>query len=216
MSNPAASASASTASRSRTPQSGSALRSCASNAALLGAVLTALAPQRSVEEQHAAVRQHARRAVDQRLRRRPRRDVDHVDAEYRVGARDRPGQADVERERFAHIGQCFGLRPGADRAIKRRIGLARLPCEVRQRGGEMRDVLPGAARDLQHEPGRRQGASQHRPGSGPWLRSAAGARQRPSLESLSGHRGVALSLHGPARIRCHNRFMNQCRLCPGG
>jgi hypothetical protein len=74
---------------------------------------------------------------------------------------NRPGQAaDIELDRRAYVGEVLLRDPAPHRLTKGRVGIARLPGQVRQCSGEMNDVLAGAARDLQHKPGTGQHALQ--------------------------------------------------------
>ncbi len=162
-SNPALSASACTASRSRTPQRGSRSRNCASKASLLGAVIRAVASIRSVQVQYVSRGQSLARAAHERHGRFPRRDVDHVDAHDRRDFANAPVAAQhIEQERRVQVGELFMRAPRCDRSARIGVRIAWLPHDARQRGRTMHGMLSGAARDLQHHAGSRQNAREDR------------------------------------------------------
>ena len=129
-------------------------------ALVAGRRVLAAALERAVHIKEARRRQHARRAAEQRLGRRPGRDVDHVDVEDRVGVGDGPGLAlDVEEQRRRDV---LGAR--APRRDAREVGRRRvrwLPAEGGQRAREDGHVLARAAGDLEDQAGRREHAAQH-------------------------------------------------------
>ena len=128
--------------------------------ALRGVLAVAL--ERAVKEEDAARGQDSRGAFEQRLGRRPGRDVDHVDVHDRVGVADGPGLAlDVEQHRGRDVVGAGCGAPRADAVQVHRRRIRRLPAEGRQRAGEERRVLTGAARDLEDEATRRQRPPQH-------------------------------------------------------
>jgi hypothetical protein len=110
-----------------------------------------------VEEQHAAGRQRPRRAREQGERDLPRRDVDHVDADDRVGLGHRPRRrGDVEGDRRREVRQARLGPPRRDARERGRIRIARLPAQRREAAGHVHRVLARAARDLEDQAARRQ------------------------------------------------------------
>ena len=162
---PACSASAATASRSRTPQAGLRAQEIAVEGLVARRRVPPLALEGAVEEQDAARREHTRRAVDETDGSFPGRDVDHVAAEDDVGAGDGPGLGGgVERERGANVREPGSGRPGVGAGASARVRVARLKDHLRPaRAGKVRGVLARAARHLEHQALRRQVALQHGP-----------------------------------------------------
>lgn len=108
-------------------------------------------PKGAVQEQHAAGGNDLGRAGEQRLGRRWRGDVDHVEADDGIHLGHRPDRVmDIERQRRADIRQLRRLRPSRDRRQAAGIPLRRLPAQMRHRLREMHDMLPRTAADLQH------------------------------------------------------------------
>ena len=87
--------------------------------------------------------------------------MDHVDADHRIRSLDGPRlRTNIEVQRWADVGKTFVSYPGSNGRTRLWIGIAGLPFEVGQRPGKVNDVLPGPARDLQHETAVRQNTSQ--------------------------------------------------------
>ena len=68
----------------------------------------------------------------------------------------------VEHQRRQQVRQLRRGAVGRDAPERIGIGVGRLPCQVRQRRGEVHGMLAGAARDLQHDPLRGQRLAQDR------------------------------------------------------
>ena len=110
------------------------------------------AAKRAVEDERIAGSEHGGGAGEEAARGVRRRDVDHVDAEHGVGARDRPGRLRcVQRQGGTDVGQraC----PGVDAGAVCRLGVGRLPLQAGEGGGEEGGVLTRSARDFQHGAG---------------------------------------------------------------
>ena len=89
--------------------------------------------ERPVEIEHAVGGEQPRGAGHQPLRRRPRRNVDHVDRHDGVGMRHRPGRrGHVEFDRRAQVGRVRGRAMGRDARQRLGIDVGRLPDEVRE------------------------------------------------------------------------------------
>jgi hypothetical protein len=88
--------------------------------------------------------------------------VDHVDCQHRIHSLQGPGQpGDIEVDRDFDVGARFFPEPQGHRRAKLRVLIGRLPGEVRERIGEMHDVLsvPLAISSHQAAPG--QDARKH-------------------------------------------------------
>jgi hypothetical protein len=103
----------------------------------------------SVDSEHGVIGQHLGKRDEESSDLLPAHDVQRVGRECGVERSGRPRTADVERERLRQIGEPRFFEPEADsRQIRLEIG--GLPQKLRQRGGEVHRVLPGAAADLEH------------------------------------------------------------------
>ena len=71
-------------------------------------------------------------------------------------------QADIQVQWGTSVGHARLCDPGPDGGAQLRVGITRLPRQVRHLLGEVDDVLARAAGDLQHQPARGQNALQHR------------------------------------------------------
>ena len=161
-SKPWLSASSRTSPVSRTPHCGSRAAQAGVERRVARRRVHAVLLERPVEIEHAAGSEQPRRAGHQALRRRPWRNVDHVDRHHGVGARHRPGRRrHVELDRRAQVGRVRRRAMGFDARERVGIDVGRLPGEVRQVRGEIGRMLAGAARDLQHGPCGRQDPAQH-------------------------------------------------------
>ena len=124
--------------------------------------MAAVDPVRAIEIENAAGRQHALGAGKKAFARRPRRDVDHVDADERVGARDRPFlRHHIERKRRQKVRGAGGRAVRGDARQHPRIDIGRLPGHTRQPLGKVGGMLAAAARYFEYKPLRRQHAAQH-------------------------------------------------------
>ena len=182
---PASRASALRSSTSRTPHSGFSARSVGSKRCVARRGVGAAALERTVDEQAAAVAQEAAGAGEQILRHRPRRNVQHVDAQH---GGERPA-APLARPRPVRIGKIDALRraqvrkprlraPGGDAGKMRVVEIARPPGQLRRAAGEFDGVLAGAAAEFQDVAALpRQKARQRRPDR---LVIAVESRARPA------------------------------------
>lgn len=95
----------------------------------------AIAFERTVEEKNAAGPQQPPRATKQTRRGLPRRDVDHVDRDDGIeGFTNTPiAGTDIDRKRWQDVGELLMRDPGRDACARVRIGIARLPKNVRHR-----------------------------------------------------------------------------------
>jgi hypothetical protein len=85
---------------------------------------------------------------------RPRRYVDEIEADDRFECGYAPRQfAYVKIKGLAHIGDLYSRQPSGDRSAASCVHIGGLPVQPLQCLSEMNHMLPGAARDLQHEPG---------------------------------------------------------------
>jgi nitroreductase len=108
--------------------------------------------ERSVNTQHARTAEHVSHAAKKILHRTPTHDVQRVGGENSIYRRHRPRRvAHVELEDRAQIRAPF-LPQTLAQCGKVIPGIARLPREVRQMGGEVQRVLSRAAADLQYMP----------------------------------------------------------------
>ena len=124
--------------------------------------VAAVLAERAVEIERAVRREQPPGAGHEALRRRPWRDVDHVDRHDGVGLRDRPGgRRGVEHARGQEVRQSGRGPMGRDAGERLGVGIGRLPGQVRHRGREVDGVLAAAARDLQYQPALGQHAPQH-------------------------------------------------------
>ena len=133
----------------------------------------------AVEDQRRARAKQPRRAVEQAERRRPRADVNHVDAEHRIGAVDRPvGRRGIERSGGSNIRQRRRVTPGGDRSSA--SGWTSLGCHSRSRETLARNRRRARrCRWRSPAPGRVRGShSRSTSAIGSRLRSAAGAERR--------------------------------------
>ena len=160
---PCAAASAVTASRSRTPQPGPA---CAGCDRTRRCSVRCARRRGGTGRRGRACRPRAAAAAAPRMRPDgscPRRDVDHVDAQDSVGRGDRPrlGRS-IERDGRTDVLQA-GLRRVHASMLARAWRSGSLGWKSRPGNAlrEVHDVLARAARDLQHEPARRQMRPQH-------------------------------------------------------
>src|SRR5262245_56424496 len=115
-----------------------------------------------IQAQQAAGRQNTAGATQQRLRYRPRRDVDHVDADDCIGGRDWPLRiSDIKVKRPPHV--CLRLQssPSRNRTKTILVLFARLPCKMRHHVREMDGVLSCPASNFQHESRLRQDLRKH-------------------------------------------------------
>src|SRR4051812_19862998 len=116
-----------------------------------------------VEVEDAARRKQSPGARHQPLGGPPRRDVDHVDRNDRIGASDGPAwHGRIELERRLEVRQSGRAAMRRDAAQRRGVSVARLPGEMREAGGEVHGMLAGAACDLEHRAATRQHATKHR------------------------------------------------------
>ena len=76
--------------------------------------------------------------------------MDHIDTDDRIRSLDRPRlrPGSIERQRREKIGQAGMLAPSRDAGQRSRIGIGRLPLQMRQRGGVMDGMLAGSRRDF--------------------------------------------------------------------
>jgi hypothetical protein len=70
-------------------------------------------------------------------------------------------QADIQVQWGTSVGHARLCDPGPDGGAQLRVGITRLPRQVRHCFSEVNDVLAGPAGDLQHQALRRQNALQH-------------------------------------------------------
>ena len=151
--NPCAEAAASTASRSRRPQSGFRLRRSASKAALPCPVKSAALVEGAVYQQKPTSDEPRRSAFNEAQRRRPRGDVGEVRDEDRIHRRTGPWRpSGVDRHRWQDsIGEVRAERTpslNGSEAIRRRF--ARRPCHLRQGARHPQGMLPRARGDFKH------------------------------------------------------------------
>lgn len=105
--------------------------------------------ERPVQDETTARVQNLGRAAHEPLGRRPRRNMDHVDAEDGVGAQLWERRAGVELHRRCDIRQSVVANPSIDAPAGGSIGITRLKREIRMRGRQVDDVFAAAACDLQ-------------------------------------------------------------------
>jgi hypothetical protein len=115
--------------------------------------------ERAIEVQHASRPQRTGSASHQPGARRPRRDMDHVDADDGVGIGNRPipGRC-IKACRVKKICQSGlgAMRRDAGNGLRIQIG--RLPIQMGQGGGEKRGMLARAARNFQNQARSRENA----------------------------------------------------------
>src|SRR5262245_31595212 len=115
-----------------------------------------------IQAEKAARRQNTAGATKQRLRYRPRRDVDHVDADDCIGGRDWPLRiSDIKVKRPPHV--CLRLQssPSRNRTKTILVLSARLPRKMPHHVREMDGVLSCPASNFQHESRLRQDLRKH-------------------------------------------------------
>ncbi len=106
---------------------------------------------------HAAGRQQLSGTCEKPSRRAPRRDMDHINADYGIGFIDGPvRRAGVDIERGPDIGQAAGGCPGIDAGAGPRAWIARLNDMARQACAKPDAMLPRAACDFEQNSLRRQ------------------------------------------------------------
>ena len=160
---PAVSATATTSSRRRTPHAESRSRSDRSKARLLGAVGRFGTDESAVVVEGGSGCEHATGAAHESFCRRPRRDVQHVDADDRVGGSHRPVcPGDVEFDRVQDVVGVSVSHPRADARERFGGSIRRLPQRVGKPWGEVHGVLAGPAGDLEDPAGGWQHSFEYR------------------------------------------------------
>lgn len=117
----------------------------------------AIDPEGAIKIQQAAFLKQAAGACHEALRRRPGRDVNHVDAHDRVRLRHRPSpSSDIKLDWCEEVRQTghASMRDDAPEGSWVRFGW--LPSQVRQSSGEAHHILVGAARHLENLAAARQ------------------------------------------------------------
>src|SRR5690349_25007982 len=78
--------------------------------------------------------------------------MNHVDAEHRVGTRDRPVcSGSIDEHGFTNIGEPGFLAPGRYRLQRVWVKVAGLPFKIREMLSEIDGMLTGPAGDLEHQ-----------------------------------------------------------------
>ena len=115
----------------------------------------------TVEKQNPIARQNPRRTAHKRCCRFPRRDMDHVDAKYRIGLLHRPGVSHhVKHQGQQKIGKLRFSLPCRDAGNGSRVWIGRLEAKRREMCREMQRVFARTTRDFQHQTCSRQMARQ--------------------------------------------------------